>query len=188
MPPIIKGIAGGAIFTLIAYFFIYAVLPAWAVTFPVGPYVVDLGALAPWIGIVVTLFIWWDARKAKQKAAEAVTKVEAVAVQIDGLLADRDRAKVVEGEVRGEKRGADAALQLAEGQRQGIEMAERASAVAKAASEPTRIADPSAPLPVADDRTATASERVAEATERSAVAGERVAQATEEQKKGGDKP
>lgn len=154
--------------------------PAWAVSVPIGNlFVVDLGDLPPWIGALVALAIWWDAHQAKKKAAEAVAKasvgvakIEAVAHQIDGLLAERDKTKVREGEAKGKQAGVEAAEQLAEGQRQGRDT-ERESVAAATAGLPA--AAPLAgkqPLPVADDRTGAASDRVAQATERLADATE----------------
>ena len=137
-------------------------------------------------GVVATIYAIWAKRMADAAAREAaagVAKINAVSVQIDGLLKERDRANVFEGEQKGKQAGEDAAYQLAEGQRQGRE-AERESAAAKGpatSNAPTTSAD-GRPLSVEDDRTATASERVASATERAANATQRVATATEEKK------
>lgn len=145
--PILKGVAGGAMFVIVTSLLISFVLPAWAVSFPIGPYVIDLGEIAPWIGIGVTLFIWYDAREAKKKASEAaalagtaVTKIEAAAVQIDGLLAERDKAKVIEGEARGQQAGEHTARTLAQGQAEGRE-AERSSVAAKSETGTPRSTD-----------------------------------------------
>lgn len=145
--PILKGVAGGAVFFIVASVLVTFILPAWAVEFPIGGYVINLGDAAPWIAIAVSLGIWLDARQAKKKAAEAaalaggaVKEIAAVAVQIDGLLKDRDKANVAEGAAMGAQRGVEAAQQLAEGQRQGIEM-ERASAAAKAETGVSASAD-----------------------------------------------
>lgn len=179
--PILKGVAGGAAFVIVALLLVTFVLPAWAVSFPIpGGYVVDLGELAPWIGILVTLVIWRDARQARQLAGKAVAKIEAAAVQIDGLLTERDRAKVIEGEAKGEKKGVEAAQQLAEGQRQGIEM-ERASVAAKAGGSVPSASG--GPLPVEDDKVAEIGRRIAAATEKAADAQELIADKTEDKTK-----
>lgn len=81
-----------------------------------------------------------------------------VALKVDGMLVQRDAAKVAEGERKGKQAGEDMAAVLAEGQRQGRE--ERG------------IRSNGEPLPVADDRTAIAAERSATATERVATATE----------------
>lgn len=173
--PLILGLACGAAAFLAATIFVATIPPAWAVSFPVGNlFVVELGELPPWITAIVFLLTWWEAHRAKKIAKEGVVKIDAVATQIDGLLVDRDKSKVREGEVKGKLAGEATAATLAEGQRQGA-ASERASV---AAANPTAMPVPTdgkKPLPVADDRTA-------HAAERSAAAQERTAAATEEKK------
>lgn len=140
-----------------------------------------------WLAIIVgvgsplllaMLHNWSRAREREEDRAErrAVAKeLAAVGTKIDGMLVDRDKAKVLEGERKGEQRGADKAATLAEGQRQGVEN-ERAAAAAAANPTP-----PNGPpkLAASEDEVPTKDRRVAEASERIAVAQERVASATE---------
>lgn len=118
------------------------------------------------------------AAEAAAKAAEAVEISKVVAVKVDGLLADRDKQNVREGEQRGKAAGEEAARQLAEGQRQGRESEREGVASAKVVM--TASADQ--PIPVTDDRVAVASERVAVATEAATKATERVADEAEKKK------
>ena len=69
------------------------------------------------------------------KTSEAIEIAKHTAVKIDGVLADRDKANVIEGETREAARGKETAAQLREGQLQG-QADERASMAAKAPIEP----------------------------------------------------
>lgn len=117
------------------------------------------------------------AEQAAVKAAEAAAISREVAVKIDGLLADRDKHNIREGEQKGKLAGEEAARQLAEGQRQGRESEREGVASAKVVMAPT-----DQPIPVKDDRVAVASERVAAATEAATKATERVADEAEKKK------
>lgn len=139
--------------------------------------VINVGDIPPWIMAGVVLITWWEARAARKEARIIGTK-------IDGMLVDRDKAKVAEGEEKGKQAGVVAAEQLAEGQRQGRE-SERESAAAQVAISPGSVGDVKQPIPVKDDRTAVASERVADAAERTANATSRVADAAEVKPKQG---
>lgn len=85
------------------------------------------------------------------------------------------KAGIAEGVALQRVKGEETAKTLAEGQRQGMEIA--AAVAAAAAGAPTPAAPAHAgekpPLPVADDKTATAAERSADAQERTAEAAER---------------
>lgn len=178
-PVVSAVVCGAAVAVLLAL-----VLPAWAIVIPVTDKItLDFGPLPPWIGAVVAFAVYWEARKARKAAAEAVRVAAGVAVKVDGLLTDRDLSKVREGVRDGLRQGEVKAEALLEGQRQGAET-ERASVAAVHSTLPgaAPAVGSKSPLPVADDRTATASERVAEATERSADATARVATATEGKK------
>lgn len=166
--PIIKWTIGIATFVVAAEIMVGYIPPAWsAASIQVTDrIVIELGDVPQWIIALVAAAGFWMTWR---KASVGVAKIDAVAVQIDGLLAERDKAKVKEGEQKGRQAGVEAAEQLAEGQRQGRE-SERARTPPRAAPQNPNTSDP--PLPVADDRTAKASERVAEATERVAAATE----------------
>lgn len=125
-------------------------------------------------GVFATVYAIWAKRSADAaaaKSAENAAQIKAVATQIDGLLVDRDKAKVKEGEAAEKIKGAETAATLAEGRQLGMDEARAASG---GADKP--------PLPVADDRTATGVERAADAQERAADAQERTADAAETRK------
>lgn len=113
------------------------------------------------------------AKKAEEAGLKAVTIAESTAKQIDGLLKDRDAAKVEEGKVSGAAAAAVTAEVLKEGQRQGAET-ERASVAAANPHQSGNISVPvtgSVPVPVTD----AAALRVAEATETLAAVAEKTA-------------
>lgn len=91
--------------------------------------------------------------------------------KIDGMLVDRDAANVRKGERRGE----DKADVLAEGQRQGREIA-RADQIAR------NLENSDKPLPVQDEAAAAIATRGVEAMEESAKAQQQIADAATERK------
>lgn len=95
-------------------------------------------------------------------------KVAAVSIQIDGLLLERDKKNVDEGEKKGRQEATEVAVviakNLAEGQRQGREESERSN---KESIELERSR--AGPVSVEDERTAMAAERIADAAESSVV-------------------
>lgn len=97
--PVIDGVACGVAFFVISTILISVAFPALAVSIPITErFVIDLGDLPPWIAAIVAIAVYWEARKAKQHAAEAVAVSKDVAIKVDGVLADRDKGKVAEGE------------------------------------------------------------------------------------------
>lgn len=110
------------------------------------------------------------------KVRDNVELIERNTNSLSTRMADLARKNgIVEGVQQGIQRGVEAAQQLAEGQRRGIEI-ERASVAAQAPTTAISSPPPAAELkghvgqdqvPVKDDRVAAATERIARATEKS---------------------
>lgn len=134
--PIVDGLACGGAFAIVASL----TMPAWAIAIQITDKItIDLGPLPAWGGFLVAFAVYWEARSARKHAEssvtiskEAVTISKSVAEKVDGMLVDRDKAKVQEGAKDEKVRGEEKAVTLAEGQRQGVET-ERASVAAAAA-------------------------------------------------------
>ncbi len=68
-------------------------IAAVSIPIPLTKYVIDLGDLPPWIAAFVISITWWEARTARKNAAKAqeaasaaVSHIEIVRAQTDGLL------------------------------------------------------------------------------------------------------
>lgn len=180
--PGLKWALGAVEFAFIDVMLIAGLTPAWAaaISIPVAgtTYNINLGNWPDWIIALVAAGGFWKAWRAEQRATEAAKlgaanaqNLAAVGVKIDGMLADRDKAKVREGEEKERIVGADAATQLQKGVEQGIRQ-ERESV---AAANPVGLDKPlvtiheKSPVPVTDkaaDRAADALEKLADVTEK----------------------
>lgn len=183
--PIVRAMVSGTAF-IIASLLVNFVLPAWAVSFPVGSlFVVDLGPITPWVGILVTLGIWWDARQAKKVSMEVKTDLGTVKEDVKLLerntnsISSRNeeiarRLGISEGEEKQKLVGAETAATLAQGQSEGRDNERAAAAVRSGPS----AADGKQPLPVTDERATAVAESTAEAVKATAEAAKLTAEAT----------
>lgn len=147
---------------------------------------ISLGDFLQWFILIAALAALLKAWGAERKSSEGVDKITTVSDRIDGMLTERDKAKVREGEEIALRAGAEAAEQLARGRREGREDAERSFqkvAIPVIAATGLGGVNNGDETPVKDRRVASATERIAEASERTSAAGERVAAAAEEEKK-----
>lgn len=110
------------------------------------------------------------AKRADEQAKKNEVQIQSVSKQIDGLLHERDAAKVKEGEATAEAAARDDAELLARGQREGREH-ERERISQQTAPE---LATDGSPIPVTDARATAAVEKLADAATRSADTMERV--------------
>lgn len=178
--PVTDGVACGVAFFIASSLLIGVAFPAWAVTIPItDSIVINLGDLQPWIASIIAFAVYWEMRKTKQKAAEAVEVSREVAIKVDGVMADRDKAKVKEGQQREKIAGEEKAETLAQGQKEGRDNA-LASVAAATKSAPALAKKNDSEIPVTDVRATEAAERTADAMVRVADANEAAA---EEKKK-----
>lgn len=101
--PFFKGIVFIVAFVIVAEFLVILIPPAWAATTIqiTDRIVIDLGDLPQWvIGIVAALSLWksWSA---DNKAKLAVSKIEEVRIQTDGMLTSLKDAEKAKGNLEG---------------------------------------------------------------------------------------
>lgn len=118
--PVLKGAASGIFFFAMLVAFLSLAPAARAYSFQVGDlFIVNVDSLSPWVSIFVGFLIWWDAHQAKKHAAAALATAQTISKQVDGMLVDRDKANIKEGEARATVKAENKAETLATGQEQG---------------------------------------------------------------------
>lgn len=147
-----------------------------------------IGVLPDWIIAAVAVggfwLTWRKAKEAANEAKAATALIANVSTQIDGLLQERDKAKVEEG---ASKTHADLARAKEVVRAEAIADADADAKVRAAGGggdllRPIGSGGGGVETPVTDRRVTSATERMADAGERVAAAGERAADAAEDKK------